>query len=320
MSLVQAGRYFVAILVLSGPHGLAGQQTPARDVAVQMRHVDFHVDSSIVLRTQFLRGALEPTSPEHPPYFDDKTSFIIKIDSAQVSMVPSQLGDLLNRYTFSYPGSPLRHLRVSVEKGLLKQEGTMKGISFTMLADVSLTSAGELRLHPTSIKAVGIGVGGLMKFFGLNLEKLVKLRDARGVRIDKNDFYLDPAALLPPPLVRGRVNAVQLTDSAIALTFHPSDSTRVKELPVPDPKLTNYMYYRGNVLRFGKLTMHDTDLLIADAEPKDQFDFFLDRYLSQLVAGYSRTRPDQGLTTVMQDFSKTPPLPTKPRTGAKRKS
>jgi hypothetical protein len=150
-----------------------------------------------------------------------------------------------------------------------------------------------------------------MKFFGINLEKLIKLRGARGVRIDKNDFYLDAAALLPPPLVRGRVNAVELTDSAIALTFHPSDSSKVKELPVPDPKVTNYMYYRGNVLRFGKLTMNDTDLLIVDAEPKDPFDFFLDKYLSQLVAGYSRTRADQGLTTVMQDYSKTPPLPAR---------
>jgi hypothetical protein len=286
---------------------------------VQMRHVDYHVDSTIVLRIDYLRGALQATSPEHAPYFDEKTSFRLSIDSARIAVAPQALGDLLNRYTFSYPGSPLRHLELSVEKGQLKQQGTMRGISFTVVGDLTLIPTGELRLHPSSVKAVGIGVGGLMKFFGLHLDKLLKLRGVRGVRIEKDDFYLNPAALLPPPQVKGRVNAVRVTDSAIALTFMPTDSAKVKPLDVPDPKATNYMYYHGNVLRFGKLTMNDTDLLIEDAEPGDPFDFFLDQYKAQLVAGYSRTRPNDGLRVVMQDFNKAPPLPTKSRAGAKRR-
>ena len=307
------------IVLLLAPAVLRAQSANDKDVAVQMRHVDFHVDSSIVLSIEYLRGALQPTSPEHSPWFDEKTSFQIRIDSARIVVAPRTLGDLLNRYTFSYAGSPLRHLELSVEKGQLKQQGTLRGISFTMLGDLTLIPTGELRLHPTSVKAVGIGVGGLMKFFGLNLEKLVKLRGVRGVRIEKDDFFLDPAALLPPPTAKGKVNAVQVTDSAITLTFHPPDSSKVKELDVPNPKATNYMYYQGNVLRFGKLTMHDTDLLIEDANPDDPFDFWLDQYRAQLVAGYSRTRADQGLTVVMQDFSKTPPLPAKPAGGTQRK-
>jgi hypothetical protein len=305
------------VLLLLAPAVLRAQGQKDKDVAVQMRHVDFHVDSSIVLRIEYLRGQLQPTSPEHSPYFDEKTSFQINIDSARIAVPPKNLGDLLNRYTFSYPGSPLRHLELSVEKGQIRQRGTMRGISFSMLGDLTLIPTGELRLHPTSMKAVGIGVGGLMKLFGLNLEKLVKLRGVRGVRIEKDDFFLDPAALLPPPTARGRVNAVQVADSAITLTFHPADSSKVKELAVPNPKATNYMYYQGNLLRFGKLTMHDTDLLIEDANPDDPFDFFLDQYKAQLVAGYSRTRADQGLTVVMQDFNRTPPLAA--MSGSKRK-
>jgi hypothetical protein len=308
------------VLLVLVPAALHAQGEKDRDVAVQMRHVDYHVDSTIVLRIEYLRGELQPTSPEHSPYFDEKTSFRLNIDSARIAVAPKTLGDLLNRYTFSYPGSPLKHLELSVEKGQLKQQGTMRGISFTLLGDLTLIHTGELRLHPTSVKAVGIAVGGLMKFFGLNLEKLVKLRGVRGVRIEKDDFYLDPAALLPPPLVKGRVNAVQVTDTAISLTFNPADSAKVTALSVPDAKAANYMYYRGNLLRFGKLTMHDTDLMIEDAEPGDPFDFFLDQYKAQLVAGYSRTRPDDGLTVVMQDFSKAPPLPTKSRTRTKPRS
>ncbi|MGG7382466.1 hypothetical protein ACQ7B2_28205, partial [Escherichia coli] len=54
--------------------------------------------------------------------------------------------------------------------------------------------------------------------------------------------------------------------------------------------------------------MHDTDLLIEDAEPQDPFDFFLDEYNAQLVAGYSKNTPDHGLITVMQDWKRAPAL------------
>lgn len=279
---------------------------------VQMRHTDFHVDSTIFLRIDFLRGELRPTSAEHSPYFDDKNSFILAIDSARIVIPPRMLGDLLNRYTFAYPGSPLRRLRISVEKGQIKQEGTMRGISFTILGDLSLIKTGELRLHPNSVKAAGVGVGGLMKVFGLHLEKLVKLRGVRGVRIDKDDFYLDPPSLLPPPLVKGRVGAMQLTDTALALTFQPTDSAEVKVLPVPELKATNYMFFRGGVLRFGKLTMHDADMMIIDEKPEDPFDFFLDQYNAQLVAGYEKNTPDHGLIVFMPDYKRTPSLPSKP--------
>jgi hypothetical protein len=178
-----------------------------------------------------------------------------------------------------------------------------------MIGDLTLTPSGELRLHPNSIKAAGVGVGGLMKFLGLHLEKLVKLRGVRGVRIEKNDFYLKPADLLPPPLVEGRVGAVRVTDTAVALTFQPADSAAVKPLTAPDPKAANYMFFRGGVLRFGKLTMHDADLMIVDAQPEDPFDFYLDRYNAQLVAGYEKNTPDHGLIVFMPDFRNTPALP-----------
>ena len=63
------------------------------------------------------------------------------------------------------------------------------------------------------------------------------------------------------------------------------------------------MYYRGKVLRFGKLTMMDADLQIVDADPDDPFDFDLAHLNEQLVAGESHNQPDFGLVTVMPDYS-----------------
>ncbi|HEY3011664.1 MAG TPA: hypothetical protein VGJ36_02865 [Gemmatimonadales bacterium] len=300
----------IAALPLFAPLDALAQHQ-AENVGVQMRHVDFHVDSTIVLRIDYLRGELEPTSPERSPYFDDKNSFTLAIDSARIGITPASLSKLLNRYTFAYPGSPLRRLTITIEKGRIKQRGTMRGISFTMIGDLTLTPDGELRIHPSSIKAAGIGVGGLMKFFGLHLDKLVKLKGGRGVRINKDDFFLSPPDLLPPPKVKGKVGFVEVNDSEIVQVFQPPTGREVRPLVVPNPKAENYMFYRGGVLRFGKLTMHDADLMIVDAEPSDWFDFFLDQYNGQLVAGYSKNTPDHGLITVMQDFKRTPPLPVK---------
>jgi hypothetical protein len=283
--------------------GYAQAEGPA-PVQVQMGNVDFHVDPTIVLRIRYLRGELRRTDLEHPAYLDDKLSFTLAIDSARIGITPAGLSDLLNHYTFAYPGSPLRKLEITIEQGRLKQHGLMRGISFTMLGELSVTPEGELRLHPTSIKAVGIGVGGLMKFFGLHLKELVNTSKARGARIDGNDFLLSPAQLLPPPAIKGQLSAVQV-DSEIVQIFRPPHGQAAKPLALPDPKAANYMFFKGGTLRFGKLTMADTDLMIMDADTRDPFDFFLDHYNEQLVAGYSRNTRDHGLLVVMPDYRNT---------------
>jgi hypothetical protein len=283
------------------PASASGQAAETAAVQVQMRNVAFHVDPTVVLDIRYLRGTLRRTQPDRSPWLDDKRSFDLAIDSATIAISPRSLSDLLNHHTFAYPGSPLKQLRIAIVHGRLEQRGVMRGITFTILGDLSLTKDGELRLHPVSIKAAGIKVGGLMKFFGLHLQKLVDTRQARGVRIDRDDFLLSPAELLPPPGVQGRLSAVAVNDSEIVQLFRPAAGKDIKALPLPRPA-ENYMFFRGGVLRFGKLTMHDTDLLIVDSVQADPFDFFLDHYNEQLVAGYSRNTADHGLVVTMPDY------------------
>jgi hypothetical protein len=279
-------------------------QAPAAHlVQVQMRNVGFHIDSTIVMDIGFARGQLRRRVADQPAYLDDKRSFVLELDSARIGVSPAALSQLLNRYTFAYAGSPLRRLTITIEHGRIRQRGRMRGISFDVLGDLSLTPEGELRLHPADIKAVGIKVGGLMKFFGLSLEKLVNTDRAKGVRIEGDDFLLSPTQLLPPPAVEGRVGRVEVTDSEIVQIFQP-DGRAHDPLKLPIPKADNYMFFRGGVLRFGKLTMEDTDLFIQDADPNDRFDFWLDRYNDQLVEGRSRNTRDHGLIVDMPDFDK----------------
>jgi hypothetical protein len=48
--------------------------------------------------------------------------------------------------------------------------------------------------------------------------------------------------------------------------------------------------------------MSDTDLELVDMDPKDPFDFSVDDWNAQLVAGYSKTLPNRGLKAFMPDY------------------
>jgi hypothetical protein len=271
-----------------------------------MRHVLYHVDDRVILQIEYLRGALLPTRDE-PPWFDDPESFSLAIDTGRVTISAASLSALLNDHVFNYDGSPLENLTVTVDKGQLKQKGTLhKGIPlpFTIRAELSTTPDGRLRLHPTSVEVAGIGVKGLMRTFGIELENLVKVQRGRGVEIADNDFLLSPAGLLPPPRIEGRITAVRVGDQTIEQTFGGSKRPgRAAPLHPSDPSARNYMFYRGKVLRFGKLTMMDADLQIVDADPDDPFDFDLAHLNEQLVAGESHNQPDFGLVTVLPDYA-----------------
>jgi hypothetical protein len=130
------------------------------------------------------------------------------------------------------------------------------------------------------------------------MAKLINTRKTRGITVEDNDLILDPTLMLPPPRMRGRITAVRIQGDEIIQTFGKGSGA-----PAQSPR-SNYMAYRGGVLRFGKLTMTDTDMRLIDADPTDPFDFFPDHYSEHLVAGYSKTTAAGGLLVYMPDFNK----------------
>ncbi len=105
---------------------------------------------------------------------------------------------------------------------------------------------------------------------------------------------------MPPPRIRGKLTKAWIADGVVVEQFGGEKPTRSITPPGAN---RNFMYYRGGTLRFGKLTMVDTDLLLIDDDPRDPFDFSPAQYKDQLVAGYSKISPDGGLVTHMPDLS-----------------
>jgi hypothetical protein len=275
-----------------------------------IRNVDLRVaakaDAEGSLRVRSLRGRVFETQPGRIPFLDDPESFGIDVTSGTVALDGPGLTALLTERVFNYKGSPIRSLRVSVENGQLVQRGVIrKGVDlrFQMWSTVTMTEDGRIRSHPTRLILMGVNGLTLLHALGLKMDKVMDVSGTKGiVAMQGDDMILDPLRMMPPPVVRGRIATVRIEGDEIVQTFAstPADSM-FEHLVRVDSSVHNYVYYKGASLRFGRLTMTPTDLLIGDADESDRFDLDLQRYNEQLTAGYTRTLENSALRTWMPD-------------------
>lgn len=267
-----------------------------------MRNVMYHFTESVAVHIRSLNGALLPRGKNEFPIFDDKQSFILRIDNADITITSADLANVMNSYVFAAPHNVLSGISVNFENGKMKIKGRLhqKGdIPFETDGSLSLTPDGKIRMHSETIKALHIPVKKFMEALGIDISDLIKNGKVPGVQSEGDDLILDVQKLLPPPQMQGHLTALRVEGNTIVLTFGGSDAKPVKFL-----QTGNYMYYSKNRLRFGKLTMADADLALIDMDPNDPFDFYLDMYKEQLEAGYSKITSTFGLHTYVKDFNK----------------
>lgn len=274
---------------------------------IEMRNVRLHATEHAILLVHELRGRMISRTPGSFPVLDDASSFSIEVSAGTVAISASDLGALMNEWVFNYRGSPLHGLKAKFEGEHLVLSGALRkglDIPFEITSEISLTDSGLIKSHPVKTRILGVNGEKLMKAFGLRLDKLLDLKGSRGASVQGEDIYLDPARLMPPPHVVGRLASVRIEDDAMVQEFirTPGDSIFAR-LKHGDPAATNYVNFRGGRLQFGKLTMTDTDLQIVDQLQTDGFDLNLKEYNRQLVAGYSKNLPGLGLVAYFPDYS-----------------
>jgi hypothetical protein len=275
-------------------------ETPTNQVVqAQMRNVLFRFSPSIAAHIEFLNGEFLPTGNNPMPNFDDKTSFRVKVKSARISITPEALAGIMNTYVFAKPSSPLKDLSVTIEGNNVRAKGKLHGnrdVPFETLGSLSPTKDGRIRIHSEKVSAFKIPVKGIMNLFGVELVNVLDTSKVDGIDTDKNDLILDLAQLLPPPHIQGTVTAVRVENGKIVTIFGGPDKSEPMEKG-------NYMAFRGGHLRFGKITMENSDLSLFDLDPTDALDWFQDRYKDQLVSGYSKITPNFGLRAYVKDFA-----------------
>ena len=272
---------------------------------IEMRNVLLHIDDRGVIRIERLRGQVL-TKDGRPAVLDDANSFTIRVTRGTTRLTGDDLASLLNSVVFAYDGAPLKKMRARMDGNAVVLSGTLrKGVNlpFSITATPTLEPDGRVRMHPTRTRILGINGAVLMKALGLKLDDMIDLKNARGAVVEGNDILLDPTQILPPPMIEGRLESIQVVGDELVQTFvtAPLDSIFDRYVRA-DSAQPNFVYFRGGRLHFGKLEMTDTDLQIIDADQRDPFDLYLAKYNRQLVAGVSRNLDNYGLRVVMPDF------------------
>ena len=190
----------------------------------------------------------------------------------------------------------MKNVQVSIDGRQTKQKGVLhKGVDvpFEMVGTVSAAPEGKIRMHPSKFRVGHLPVKGLLDFFGVQTDDQVNGKHMHGVSVDHEDLILDP--VLPAPESRGKLTGVNILSDGLEESFGSTGAS------APAAR-GNHIAYRGGTIRFGKLIMTNSDMKLIDSNPRDAFDFSLDHYKEQIVAGYNRTTPAWGLEVFMPDY------------------
>ena len=292
--------FFVPLSGLPNPAQTSATETQA--VQVAMKNVTYHYTEPIVVHIVRLEGELLPTNPRDLVVFDDKNSFTLALKSAEIAISCNALAQVLNENVFSFAGAPLKDLGIESQNDRLIIKGKLRqkmDVPFETTGTLSANADGRIRLHAEHVKAAHLPMKGLLDLLGIDLSRLINTNKVRGVTVEKDDLILDPEQILPPPHTQGKVTAVRVQGNDIVQVFGtPQASNFAAKQP------GNYLAFRHGDIRFGKLTMHDADLIMIDMDARNPFDFFLDHYQDQLVAGYTKSTPEYGLRVYTRDYNK----------------
>jgi hypothetical protein len=270
------------------------------------RNVLYRLDANISMFLSDMNADVVLKDPSLPFVPANKSDFSMQIHHAVVDKDAASLTALMNNYVFNDADSPLRNLTISykgahlVMKGEMKQVGLWNG--FEMEGALDPTPDGMIRMTPVMIKAKGVRVDGLLNLFGIEMSKLMKTKEEKGVIMHGNEILMDPARLYPPPTLIGRVTLVGIRNNRLHIEF---DDGKAKPWPadmyIKDAPACLLMW-GGDVLINSALNLN-AKMQIIDSTPATPMIFALDKYREQLEAGFVVPTTDGGMIAYVPDIT-----------------
>jgi hypothetical protein len=276
----------------TGPPGV----TPGVDVVrrgpggvtrFMARNLLYRLDKQVSMFLVEMNADILLKDPSLPFIPANKSDYKLLIHRAVVEKGAGDLEHLMNTYVFNDADSPLKDLRLSFRGDRLVMAGKMKKgvwVGFEMEGTLEPTPDGRLRLVPKVIKSLGLRVDGLLALFGLEMAKLLKMREEKGLVMQGNDILMDISKLYPAPTLLARVTAVAIRNNAMHIEMDDGKARPWPEdLPVPQARSCLLMW-GGDVLINSVLNLN-AKMQVLDASQNTPQVFALDRYREQLEAG-----------------------------------
>jgi hypothetical protein len=267
-------------------------------------NVLYRLDPSIALFLTDMNADVVLKDPTGPFVPANKTDYSLTIHHAIIDKDAASLAALMNNIVFADKDSPLRDVHISFKGDHIVMGGQMnKGIwvGFEMEGTLDPTPEGLIRMTPVSVKSLGVRVDGLLALMGIEMQKLMKTKEEKGVIIRGNQILMDPARLYPPPTLNGKVTAVGVRAGKLHIEFDDGHAQPWPVLPVPNPRATMCMW-GGDVLINAALNLN-TKFEILDSTPDTPMVFALDRYREQLEAGFVVPTRDGAMIAYVPDIT-----------------
>jgi hypothetical protein len=250
---------------------------------------------------RWLRGNMVRTRHNVNPTFDDPETFFLDIKTGVVRANIGDIGNFLN--AGGVTNSPLKNITLLADGDQISLKGTLHKIiplPVELLGSVSAANDNRIQLHITKLNLLKIPVKGLLGGLHIHLSDLMP-KGITGIEVSGNEIFFDTAKLLPPPHIHGQLTKVRVVSPDIEEVYGNAEEavTRVEQW-------RNFLRLNDGTIDFGKLTMHDVDLIMVDLSDDAWFDLDLNNYQNQLVNGYTRMTPQAGLQIFMPDLDTLP--------------
>lgn len=279
------------------------RRTPGGVTRFMARNVQYRFDPQMTMTLLDMNADVVLRDPNLPYVPANKTDYSILIHHAKVEKSMASLERLMNGYVFAGADTPLKDLKMKAVGDRLAMTGKMKQgplwTPFEMEGVLEPTPEGRIKMTPKSIKALGLRVDGLMGLIGLEMSKLLKTKESKGVTVVGNSIFMDITKMYPPPTLIGRVVGVGIQNGMFVCEISDGQAQPWPKLTLPNVKATLAMW-GGDVLINSTLNIN-AKIQMVDATPDDPMVFALDLYREQLEAGFIVGGRDGSLTAYVPD-------------------
>ncbi|PKL77509.1 MAG: hypothetical protein CVV27_05260 [Candidatus Melainabacteria bacterium HGW-Melainabacteria-1] len=236
------------------------------------------LDKTLGIKSSYIEAAFIDKTP-HNPMDIEEVDFNLHVKAAEVSVsdVDATLTlEQILREEFAESGKPMpiENLRVAFDPhNQVRIEGKVKTMGmrlpFSVSGQVNVDTAGQIRYDLGQAKVLGLPANGLMKAFGLTLDRLAKLRTPQdGYYTEKNSFYLNLGQTISQigsaPGLHAQVRGVRthLGSLQILVGDTPEDAKRViQEKSITGPAYVKasggHGYIDGFFLKEGDISIYD---------------------------------------------------------------
>jgi hypothetical protein len=252
---------------------------------------------------RWLNGEMRRTNKNVNPSFDEPESFVLEV---QRGIIHANIGDISHYLnTGLVAGSPLTNISLTGDGNQISVHGTIHKLHIPLPIglDGTLSPApgGRIHLHVDRLSVLKLPLKGLLGDFHVSIADLMGKTSVAGIEASQNDLYFDTQKLLPAPHIHGTLTRIGVKNPDIEVMYGDAqnDAARTEQWH-------NFLALKGGTLDFGKLTMHNVDLIMIDASKDAWFDLDLVNYQAQVVNGYTRMTPQAGLEIFMPDLGQFP--------------